>query len=192
MGKKKEADIDFIKNDVNDVEQRIAQAQAEVAAKESGLKTLGDEVTYQQELISKITKEKKHLQECNRKTSEDHQTVEDRCNFLANVKSKLEEKLDDLEDTLDREKKKRVEVEKITRKIENDYRLTQEAIADLESNQKQLEAQLAMKENEAVAISAKIDDEVFGKVRVSKQAKELTAKIDELEENLKVEMLHKR
>merc|ERR1711962_119425 len=92
---------------------------------------------------------------------------------------------------LDREKKKRVEVEKITRKIENDYRLTQEAICDLESNQKELEAQLAMKENEAVAISAKIDDEVFGKVRVSKQAKELIAKIDELEENLKVEMLHK-
>merc|ERR1711872_487893 len=100
--KKKEADIDFLKNDVQDVEGRIAQAQAEVAAKESGLKTLGDEVTHQQELISKITKEKKHLQECNRKTAEDHQTVEDRCNFLASVKSKLEEKLDDLEDTLDR------------------------------------------------------------------------------------------
>merc|ERR1712240_2469 len=75
--KKKEADIDYLKNDVQDVEGRIAQAQAEVAAKESGLKTLGDEVTHQQELISKITKEKKHLQECNRKTSEDHQTVED-------------------------------------------------------------------------------------------------------------------
>merc|ERR1712180_23569 len=31
--KKKEADIDFLKNDVQDVEGRIAQAQAEVAAK---------------------------------------------------------------------------------------------------------------------------------------------------------------
>merc|ERR1711874_103810 len=189
--KKKEADIDFLKNDVQDVEGRIAQAQDEVAAKEAGLKNLGDEVTHQQELISKITKEKKHLQECNRKTSEDHQTVEDRCNFLANVKSKLEEKLDDLEDTLDREKKKRVDLEKITRKTENDIRLTQEAICDLERNQKELEAQLAVKDNESVALAAKIDDEIFGKVRVSKQAKELIAKIDELGEDLKAEMLLK-
>merc|ERR1712142_220469 len=189
--KKKEAEVDFIGHDVQEIESRIAQAQSELSAKETGLKTLGDEVTHQQELISKITKEKKHLLECNRKTSEDHQTVEDRCNFLSTVKTKLEEKLDDLEDTLDREKKKRVDVEKITRKIENDIRLTQEAICDLERNQKDLESQLAQKDNEAVSLAAKIDDEIFGKVRVSKQAKELIAKIDELGEDLKAEMLIK-
>jgi len=189
--KKREAEIDFIGHDVQDIESRIGQAQSEISAKDTGLKTLGDEVTHQQELISKITKEKKHLQECNRKTSEDHQTVEDRCNFLSTVKTKLEEKLDDLEDTLDREKKKRIDVEKITRKIENDYRLTQEAISDLERNQKDLESQLALKDNEAVSLAAKIDDEIFGKVRVSKQAKELIAKIDELEEDMKAEMLVK-
>nr|XP_027218038.1 myosin heavy chain, muscle-like [Penaeus vannamei] len=71
-----------------------------------------------EELISKVNKEKKHLQECNQKTAEDLQGIEDKCNNLNKVKTKLESSLDELEDTLEREKKLRAEVEKSKRKVE--------------------------------------------------------------------------
>jgi len=53
---------------------------------------------------------------------------------LNKVKAKLEQTLDELEDSLEREKKVRGDVEKSKRKVEGDLKLTQEAVADLERN----------------------------------------------------------
>merc|ERR1719427_1985628 len=58
------------------------------ATKDHQIRTLNDEIAHQDELITKINKEKKHLQEGNQKTAEDLQAVEDKCNHLMKVKSK--------------------------------------------------------------------------------------------------------
>merc|ERR1711902_484589 len=55
--------------------------------------------------IGKLTREKKGAQESKQKTEEDIQSMEDRCNHLARLKSKLEQSLDEAEDGLEREKK---------------------------------------------------------------------------------------
>merc|ERR1712042_153558 len=94
---------------------------------------------------------------------------------------------DEIEDSLEREKKLRNDVEKSKRKVEGDLKLTQEAVADLERNQKELENTLARKDNELAAIASKIDDEALGSARTGKQAKELLARLDELEDDLKAE-----
>lgn len=47
-----------------------------------------------------------------------------------------------LEDSLEREKKLRGDVEKTKRKVEGDLKLAQEAVADLEKNKKELEQAL--------------------------------------------------
>lgn len=47
------------------------------------------------------------MQEVNQKTAEDLQAQEDKVNHLSKVKSKLEQTLDELEDSLEREKKLR-------------------------------------------------------------------------------------
>ncbi|CAL4070936.1 unnamed protein product [Meganyctiphanes norvegica] len=155
--------------------------------KQKQKKKIREEIAHQEELIAKVNKEKKHLNEANQKTSEDHQGIEDKCNHLNRVKSKLEQQLDELEDSLEREKKLRSDVEKTKRKTEGDLRLTQEAVADLERNQKELENTLARKDNEVAALSSKIDDEALGTARTGKQAKELLARIEELEDELKSE-----
>merc|ERR1711874_767364 len=90
-------------------------------------------------------------------------------------------------DSLEREKKLRNDVEKTKRKVEGDLKLSQEAVADLERNQKELENTLSRKDNELAAIASKIDDESLGAARTGKQAKELLARIDELEDDLKGE-----
>ena len=68
---------------------------------------MNDEIAHQDELINKLNKEKKHMQEVNQKTAEDLQAQEDKVNHLSKVKSKLEQTLDELEDSLEREKKLR-------------------------------------------------------------------------------------
>merc|ERR1712235_1151 len=65
--------------------------------------------------------------------------------------------------------------------------LTQEAISDLERVKAELLGGVSRKEKEASALSAKIDDEATLAAKYAKQAKELMARIEELDEELNVE-----
>merc|ERR1711970_312918 len=185
--KKAEANVDKLKGEFEDMEGKFLAAQKDRETKDAQLKNLSDEIAHQEELISKLNKEKKALFEANQKTSEDHQGIEDKCQHLFKLKGKLEQNLDELEDSLEREKKLKAEMEKVKRKVEGDFKLAQEAVADLERNQKELEATLARKDSEVAALGAKIDDEALGTARVGKQAKELLARIDELEDEYRNE-----
>lgn len=68
---------------------------------------MNDEIAHQDELINKLNKEKKLQGETNQKTAEELQAAEDKVNHLNKVKVKLEQTLDELEDSLEREKKLR-------------------------------------------------------------------------------------
>merc|ERR1712179_301930 len=78
--------------------------------------------------------------------------------------------------------------EKAKRKVEGDYKLAQEAVADLERNYKEYENTLARKDSEVAALGAKIDDEALGTARIGKQAKELLARIDDLDDEYRAEV----
>ena len=86
--------------------------------KDSQIRTLRDEIAHQEDLISKLGKEKKSTGESRQKTEEDIQAMEDRCNHLSKVKGKLEQSLDECEDALEREKKAKGDVEKIKLQID--------------------------------------------------------------------------
>merc|ERR1712112_519336 len=123
-----------------------------------------------------LGKEKRGVADSRQKTEEDIQAAEDKCNHLSRVKGKLEQALDEAEDALERE-----------RKLEGDLKLTQEAISDLERVKAELLGGVSRKEKEASALSAKIDDEATLAAKYAKQAKELMARIEELDEELNVE-----
>ena len=55
--------------------------------------------------IAKVTKEKKGMDDGNKKLMDDLQSEEDKCNHLNKLKQKLEHQIDELEDNLQREKK---------------------------------------------------------------------------------------
>merc|ERR1712226_58283 len=121
------------------------------------------------------------------KTEEDIQAMEDRCNHLSKVKGKLEQSLDECEDTLEREKKAKGDVEKLKRKIEGDLKLTQEAVGDLDRIKADLSATLQRKEKELSSMGAKIEDEGTLGNKYNKQVKELSSRIEELDEELFIE-----
>merc|ERR1719300_485137 len=141
--------------------------------KDNQIHTLKEEIAHQEELISKLQKEKKGAGEGRQKAEEDIQAMEDRCNHLSKVKGKLEQSLDETEDALEREKKSKGDVEKLKRKIEGDLKLTQEAVSDLDRIKADLAAALQRKEKELMSMSAKIEDEGTLGSKYNKQVKEL-------------------
>merc|ERR1712126_550433 len=153
--------------------------------KDSQIRTLRDEITHQEDLIAKIQKEKRNISDGKQKTEEDIQSMED--NHLNKVKGKLEQSLDECEDSLEREKKSKSDVEKLKLKVEGDLKLTQEAVSDLDRVKNELNQTVQRKEEEIASMSAKIEDEQTLGGKYGKQIKELQSRLEELDEELCIE-----
>ena len=110
------------------------------------------------------------MAENNTKASEDMQSAEDKLSHLNGVKSKLESTLDQLEDSVNREKRSRAEVEKKRRALEGDLRIAQETVLDLERQKKDYESMTLRKEKDLSALTNKLDEE---QVHVSKVTKSI-------------------
>merc|ERR1711997_275538 len=91
---------------------------------------------------------------------------------------KLEQALDECEDSLEREKKTKSDVEKIKRKVEGDLKLTQEATSDLERIKSELAQTVQRKEKELSSMAAKIEDEQTLGSKYSRQIKELQSRLE--------------
>merc|ERR1712079_251315 len=173
--------------EIKALEERLAAAEQDRADKDDQIRTMKEEIDHQNDMVSKLGREKKSGQESKQKTEEDIQSMEDRCNHLARVKSKLEQSLDEAEDSLEREKKAKADVEKLKRKVEGDLKLTQETISDLDRVKAELNQAVQRKEKESAALAAKIEDEATLGSKYNKQVKELQARLEELDEELCIE-----
>jgi len=186
-GIKVTADANRLRDEIKDLENQCEKCEEDKGTKDNQIHTLREEIAHQEELISKLQKEKKSGGEGRQKTEEDIQAMEDRCNHLSKVKGKLEQSLDECEDTLEREKKAKGDVEKLKRKIEGDLKLTQEAVTDLDRIKGELTANIQRKEKELSSMLAKIEDESTLGHKYGKQTKELQSRIEELDEELFIE-----
>merc|ERR1712128_96524 len=186
-GGKIRKEMEKLKDDMKDIDCNIEKSEEDVVTKENQIRTLKEELAHQEELIQKLAREKKSAGESRQKTEEDIQANEDRCNHLTKVKLKLEQNLDECEDSLEREKKSRGDADKLKKKVESDLKLTQETVADLERIKEELNATIQRKEKELASASAKIEDEQTLGGKYSKQIKELQTRIEELDEELSIE-----
>merc|ERR1719264_1804555 len=184
---KTNATVAQLESEVAVQEGHLSKAEQDRADKDDQIRTLKDEIAHQGDMITKLGKEKRNCADGRQKTEEDIQAAEDKCNHLSRVKGKLEQALDEAEDALEREKKVKGDVEKAKRKVEGDLKLTQEAFADLERVKGELQGGAARKDKEGSALAAKIDDEATLGSKYAKQAKELQARLEELDEELAVE-----
>merc|ERR1712156_1189243 len=105
-------------------------------------------------------------------------------NHLNNVKSQLEATLDELEDSVNREKKARADIDKARRKVEGNLRVTQETVIDLERLKKELENSVARKEKEFSQLASRMEDEQGIVSNTQNRIKELQGRVEELEEDL--------
>ena len=67
--------------------------------------------------------------------------------------------MDELEGSLEKEKRARANVEKERRRIEGELKVTQESVGDKERSKKEVEASIERKEKDASVLLSKLDDE---------------------------------
>ncbi|XP_063071612.1 myosin, heavy chain 7B, cardiac muscle, beta a isoform X1 [Engraulis encrasicolus] len=176
-----------LKKDIDDIEITLAKVEKEKHATENKIKNLIEEMAALDDTILRLTKEKKALQEAHQQTLDDLQAEEDKVNTLSKAKAKLEQHVDDLEGSLEQEKKLRMDLERVRRKLEGDLKLSMETVMDLENDKQQMEEKLKKKDFEINAISSKIEDEQAMVIQLQKKIKELQARLEELEEELESE-----
>merc|ERR1719189_686304 len=95
--------------------------------------------------------------------------------------------LDELNDSLSKEKRSRIDTEKPRRRVEGELKVSQEAVADLERQKKEGEMTISRKERDCAALATKLDDEQSLVAKVQKTIKEVQARIEEMEEELEAE-----
>merc|ERR1712029_884617 len=82
----------------------------------------------------------------------------EKVDHLSKIKSKLEQTLDELNDSLNREKRGRADIEKQRRKVEGELRITQESVAELERTKKEAENTISRKEKDYTQLANKLDE----------------------------------
>merc|ERR1740131_457584 len=173
--------------EMRECENKLAQMQDERADKDNQIKQMKDECSHQEELVNKLNKEKKTINEGKLKEEEQIQAFEDKCNHLNKLKVRLEKSLDEVEDQWEREKKHKGDIEKIKRQIDANLKLTQETVADYERLKIEGQQLLQRKEKENSSLSGKIEDEQTLGGKLNTQIKELNARLEELDEELEAE-----
>merc|ERR1711892_1200279 len=189
MDKKRrfENDLSSFRKDIDDMQMTIQKAEQEKTNRDHTIRNMNDEIAHQDELINKLTKEKKYMQESQAKSSDELTQAEEKVDHLNKVKVKLEVTLDELEDSYEREKKSRLDMDKQRRKIEGDLKVTQEVVIDLERDKKDVESCVEKKDNDIHDSQRRLEDEqnIVGKLQ--KTIKELQARIEQNEEELEGE-----
>ena len=89
---------------------RLQQCEEDKQTKDSQIRSLKEELVSQEELVSKLQKEKKAWADGRQQKEEELQSAEDKANHLTKIKMKLEQNLDELEDSVEREKKVRATI----------------------------------------------------------------------------------
>uniref|UniRef100_A0A8D0AJE4 Myosin heavy chain, fast skeletal muscle-like n=1 Tax=Sander lucioperca TaxID=283035 RepID=A0A8D0AJE4_SANLU len=171
--RKLEDECSELKKDIDDLELTLAKVEKEKHATENKVKNLTEEMASQDESIAKLTKEKKALQEAHQQTLDDLQAEEDKVNTLTKAKTKLEQQVDDLEGSLEQEKKLRMDLERSKRKLEGDLKLAQESIMDLENEKQQSDEKIKKKDFEISQLLSKVEDEQSLGAQLQKKIKEL-------------------
>uniref|UniRef100_A0A8D3D6B5 Uncharacterized protein n=1 Tax=Scophthalmus maximus TaxID=52904 RepID=A0A8D3D6B5_SCOMX len=174
--RKLEDECSELKKDIDDLELTLAKVEKEKHATENKVKNLTEEMASQDESI-----------EAHQQTLDDLQAEEDKVNTLTKAKTKLEQQVDDLEGSLEQEKKLRMDLERAKRKLEGDLKLAQESIMDLENDKQQSDEKLKKKDFETSQLLSKIEDEQSMGAQLQKKIKELQARIEELEEEIEAE-----
>jgi len=182
-----ENDLSSFRKDIDDMNMQIQKAEQEKTNRDHTIRNLNDEIAHQDELINKLTKEKKYMQESQAKSSEELTQAEEKVDHLNKVKQKLEVTLDELEDSYEREKKSRLDMEKQRRKIEADLKVTQEVVLDLERDKKELEGMIEKKDKEIHDSQRRLEDEQNIVAKLQKTIKELQGRIEQQEEELEAE-----
>ena len=127
------------------------------------------------------------MKEVQAKCAEDLQTAKERLDHMGKIKEKLQSTLDSLENSVEKEKKSRGNVEKERRKVQGELKMAQETVADIERDNKEIEAAILRKDNEICSLSSALDDEQSLVQKIQRGIREQQSHVEDLEAELEAE-----
>merc|ERR1719462_236413 len=148
------AQIEAEQGDLSGYQRDLAHASEQKSAKEGELTTTQKKLSDTQEKKQQMTDTKRKLETDLGSFKKDIEDME-----ISIQKAEQEVTLDELEDSHDREKKSRLEVDKQRRKVEADLKVCQEKVADLEREKKDIEAAIVKKDQDIIVSQRKLEDE---------------------------------
>ncbi|KAG7275988.1 hypothetical protein CRUP_028545 [Coryphaenoides rupestris] len=161
-----------LKKDIDDLEITLSKVEREKHAMENKVRSLQR---------SQAGLEKKALQEAQQQTLDDLQAEEDKVNSLTKAKSKLEQQVEDLEGSLEQEKKARMDLERFKRKLEGDLKLSHENEFEMSGMGTRIEDELAARVEE---LEEELETERACRAKVEKQRGDVARELEELSEKL--------
>merc|ERR1719462_358152 len=138
-------------------------------------------------MINRLNKEKRMVSEHGAKSAEELQSANDKVSHLLNIRKKLESTLDELEGSLEKEKRDRAVTERERRKVEGEIKMLQDTVSELDRSRKELEGLISRKEKDISVLSSKLGDEQGVVLKQQKGIKEYQGRVEELEEELEAE-----
>lgn len=172
--------------------EKYETAEAARQDREARLRELDTNMARYDELIAKLQKEKKHLEQGLDRAEEDLSAEEDKVSHLEQVKEKLENTYEQLENQMNKERKNKSEVEKARRKFDTELKMTQETVAELEKAKSEMEEIVRKKEQDITNFNSMLEDEHSQVAQLQKRIKELLAQIEGFEEELEMERSNKQ
>ena len=185
--KEKETEVKIIKSDLKDLEMVVSRLEQEKTGKDHTVQGLNDQIAQQDEEINKMNKAKKLISEGVAKSENEKEVIAEKLDHLQKVKTKLENTLDDLENSYDKEKRARALAEKERRKIEGELKIAQQQCVDIERENKEQGNILARKEKELSNYQVKLDGEQINVSKSQKSIKEFQGRVEDLEDELEAE-----
>ena len=125
--------------------------------------------------------------EYNGKAVEDLTGIEEKYDHLMKVKTKLMQTVDEIEAAYENEKRQKLEVDKMRRKLESELKISQHAIEELQRTKKDIENNIGRKDSQQVDLMRKLETEQTNVAKIQKQIKDFQSRIEELEEELEAE-----
>merc|ERR1719507_2466913 len=185
--RKFENDLGSFRKDIEDMEMNIQKAEQEKTNRDHTIRNMNDEIAHQDELINKLNKSRGNLGEILGKSWGNLGEILEKMDCLNKIKTKLEVTLDEHEDSYDREKKGRLDIDKQRRKVEGDLKVSQETVSNLEREKKEIETLIVKKDADIAVSQHRLEDEQSIVSKLHKTIKEMQARVESQEEELDAE-----
>lgn len=164
-----EHDLLQLNQQLNEITEKLRRSEADNRSKTNQIQMLQGDLVRQEDTVNNFTRDRKRLEQDNLRLTEALEQIEDKNSHLTKLRTKLEQRLDETNLAVDKEKRARNELDKAKRKLETDLKNVQEKLAEKECSLIESGEQLKIKDIEIAQFSSRLDEEHLSNASLTKK-----------------------
>ena len=179
-----DGEVTLVKKDIKGLENKFQKVEQEKTNRDHTLKTLSDEVSRQNELLNKLDRANRSIENQQSKFLEELTSAGEKVEHLQSTKSKLESTLNEVDGNVTIEKKARQEADKQRRKLDGELIMSQTLVTEFQRGKRDLEGLCSAKEKSLSQLQSKLVDEQSLNCKIQNTLREYQGRVEEAEEAL--------